>query len=174
MLLLYPNTLTILLPIKYRAIYFNIVFNQEGNLFKNKKKELLLIELASLIPSISIFLTESVPTNSVVILTTALPPIIVFAVHIQPPTRGAPISINTASSLGLVLFTFQIDPGTLPYAPLTYMLTIVLYIIIAERKPPTALISTLSLIICTNGVSMTSNPLDTSSFIVISPALPRG
>src|ERR1700728_2888049 len=151
MLLLYPNTLTILLPIKYRAIYFNIVFNQEGNLFKNKKKELLLIELASLIPSISFFLTEPVPSNSVVILTTALPsPIIVFAVHIQPPTKGAPISINRASSLGLELFTFQIDPGTLPYAPLTYMLTIVLYIIIAERKPPTALISTLSLIIFTN------------------------
>ena len=41
-------------------------------------------------------------------------------------------------------------------------------------KVPTTLTSTFSLIICTNGVSSTSNPLVISSFRLISPASPKG
>jgi hypothetical protein len=39
---------------------------------------------------------------------------------------------------------------------------------------PNKLIFTLSLIICTNGVSNTSNPLFHNSFRVMSPAIPKG
>ena len=60
------------------------------------------------------------------------------------------------------------------YADLRYKLTIVLYRIIEEIKPPTTVTSTFFLNISTNGVSTTSNPLFISSIIEISPALPKG
>jgi|BogFormECP03_OM3_1039632.scaffolds.fasta_scaffold06719_1 hypothetical protein len=50
----------------------------------------------------------------------------------------------------------------------------VLYIIIEETKDPATLTSTFSLIICTKGVSSVSKPLFINSFILISPASPKG
>ena len=50
----------------------------------------------------------------------------------------------------------------------------VLYTIIEEMKDPTTVTSTLSLFIFTKGVSISFNPLFINSFILISPALPKG
>ena len=71
--------------IKYKAIYFNTAFNQGGNLFKNKKKELLLR-------------TEVVPSKSVfpaIFKFTVLLHAVAQFIHIRAPTtRGAPTIIK--------------------------------------------------------------------------------
>jgi hypothetical protein len=78
---------------KEKARYFKTVMSPEGNLFKNKKKELpLLTELApsnSLVPTFKINLEPPAVTE--------------FIVRSVQTIAGAPISINRAISRGLVL-----------------------------------------------------------------------
>jgi hypothetical protein len=153
--------------IKYKAIYFKTACNQEGNLFKNKKKELLLlIELA---PSKSVF-------SAIFKITFVFPAVAQFIPIRAPTTIGAPTIIKKVISLTLVLG----DPPRvcqtlgLLYVCFIYKFNTVLYKIIELMNDPTTLTSTFSLIICTNGVSINSNPLVKNSFIVISPKLPKG
>jgi len=168
MVLLYPITLVIKVIIKDRAIYLKIVFIQLGNLFRIKKKELLL--LIELVPVPSKLLLSAMFTK------TFVPPVVTLLMANKAPViKGAPIIINNATSLARVLRPGVMVCIKLPlYADLRYKLTMVLYRINEVRKEPVTCTLTFSLIICSKGLSITSIPLLINSFIVISPAIPKG
>ena len=166
-MLLYPIILVIKVIIKNRAIYLNIIFTQLGSLFRIKKKELLL--LVELVPVPSKLLLSAMLTM------TFVPPAISTLMPIKAPViMGAPIIINNAISLERVLGPGRCSNGASLYADFIYNLTMVLYKINEVRKEPVTCTLTFSLIICSKGLSITSIPLLINSFIVISPAIPKG
>jgi hypothetical protein len=152
--------------IKDKAKYFNITLNQEGNFFKNKNKELLLPELEA---SNSVFSTTF-------IITLDPPAVTEFIVIREATIAGAPIIINKPTTLGLVLGPGSFTSGRLPgpNADFINKFRTVLYRNIEVMKVPTAVTSTCSISIFTAGVSNASFPLLINSFILISPALPKG
>src|ERR1700679_4316138 len=84
--------------IEYIIIYFKIIFNQLGNLLKNKNKEILL--LTEVLPGVSITsLFSAMLTRTLV----HRPNVRVFIVISDPTINGAPMIINSAISVVLVL-----------------------------------------------------------------------